>query len=463
VTLDARAAVVSSRTAIRCERPQRVGRAVGYRRGVRRDPGRDDLLADALAVAHDSLESLDLRGLIEDRLADTIAPDARDGPVDVVAIGKAAAEMAAATVRALGPRAARVLVVSEEGSSADLVGDHPRPKARSAAAGRAILGFLDASNGGALTIFLVSGGASSLAVAPVAPVSVRDLGALFDAATSRGATIGTLNRLRAAVSWLGGGAVLSRVRTHRSIALIAVDVLEGAAWVASALTYDYRPGPDEVRALLAEVGLGATDLGERVLAAAVTRVASLGDHAAHDNAVVVEPAHWLAAARVALRRRGYRVIDLGAALEGDVESAAHRFLDVLARADDGPVALLGVGELTVALAGATGRGGRCQEWAARVGLGLASAGRAAVALGVASDGRDRVEGVAGAWCTDQSIARARTRGLDPAGLIERHDTFTFHEALDELVPGAHTGWNLCDLYVVLAGRRSSGRVGPVAG
>lgn len=438
------------------------GRSVGYRQDVRRYPGRDVLLADALAVARESLSGIDLRGLIDDRLAATVPPDARDGPVDVVAVGKAAAEMAAATVRSLGDRVARVLVVSEQGSSAEVVGDHPMPGARSAVAGRTMLTFLDASSGGALTIFLVSGGASSLAVAPVAPVTVEGLAILFSAATSRGAPIGTLNRLRAAVSWLGGGAVLSHVRTDRSIALIAVDVVGGPEWVASALTYDYRPGADEVRDLLGDVGLSGTALGERILAAASSRLAGLGDHVAHDNAVVIEPAHWLAAARVALRRRGYRVVDLGAALDGDVESAAHRFLDVLARTDQGPAALLGVGELTVALAGATGRGGRCQEWAARVGLGLAGGGRAAVALGVASDGRDHVEGVAGAWCSDESVGRATARGLDVAGLVERHDAFALHEALDELVRGAHTGWNLCDLYMILAVAQPTARVGSVA-
>ena len=407
------------------------------------------LLADALAIAH-SLDRLDLSAAVAERLAGAGHAE-RDGAVDLVAVGKAAPELVRAARRALGERVARVLAIGEAPGAGVLVGDHPRPGARSRAAGARLIDFLEAGGPSALTLFLVSGGASSLAVAPVAPVTVADLAALFDAAASRGADVVTLNRLRAAVSWLGGGAVLDHVRTPASLALVLVDVAAGGAqWVASALTYDYRPDDAEVAALLEVVGLTHSALAQRVREAAATRRGALGTPAHHTNLVLLEPGDWRAAALAEAARRGYETVDLGA-VEGPPTRLAAAAAEALEGRHARPRCVLGVGEATPELGGTPGRGGRGQEWCALVAPALARAGGPALALGYASDGRDHEAGVAGAWSDDTTVARARRGGLDLAGTLARHDTHSLHAALGQLLEGGHSGWNLCDLYLVVAG------------
>jgi len=207
---------------------------------------RTKLARDARVICTDWLREMNLARLVDAQL---VAAQVVDADVDLVAVGKASREMMAAASESLGSGVLRRLTICDAASAAlgDLgddvvVGEHPVPGEGSLAAGRALAAFLDEGSRASATIFLLSGGASSLCVMPVLPVDLDDLGAVFDASLASGADITTLNKVRAAVSMLGGGAVLRLVRTDRSLGLIMVDnVVSGAEWVASGLTYNFEP------------------------------------------------------------------------------------------------------------------------------------------------------------------------------------------------------------------------------
>ena len=74
------------------------------------DPGRAQLLGDALAVAR-TLGRLDLTATVARRLGQVGLVASGGGPVDVVAVGKAAPELVRAARRALGERVARQILV----------------------------------------------------------------------------------------------------------------------------------------------------------------------------------------------------------------------------------------------------------------------------------------------------------------------------------------------------------------
>jgi hydroxypyruvate reductase len=385
---------------------------------------------------------------------------APDGPVDVVAVGKAAPEMADAAARQLGERVARRLVIGEApearapGAAGLVVGEHPVPGEGSLAAGRRLVEFLAGAAREGTTLWLVSGGASSLCVLPQPPLALADLAGLWHAALAVGADIGALNEWRAAVSQLSGGAVLRLVRTSRSAALVMVDnVVSGPEWVASGLTYEHPPDEASLARTLVEWRLAGTELGERLTSALVARRATMAAPVTtrHVNRVLVAPSELLAVAQADAAARGYRVVSLGAAVRGDVAAVAGRFADALAeeRAAGDPVCVLGVGEVTVAVRGA-GRGGRCQQLAGLVAPALAGLGRPAAFVARASDGRDFLAGVAGAWVDSHTLARAAAAGVDWAAALERCDAYAAHERLGQLIAGGHTGWNLCDLYVACA-------------
>jgi hydroxypyruvate reductase len=78
---------------------------------------------------------------------------------------------------------------------------------------------------------------------------------------------------------------------------------------------------------------------------------------------------------------------------------------------------------------------------------MAELDREAVFVASSTDGRDFVDGVAGAFATRESLASATALGVDWSQVAERNDSYHGHRALGQLLDGGHTGWNLCDLYV----------------
>jgi glycerate 2-kinase len=378
--------------------------------------------------------------------------------VDVVAIGKASLEMTAAVADVLGERVRRRIAVVDDSvperdasSSGVFVGEHPVPGGGSLRAGQAVLDFLDESSDADATLFLISGGASSLCVVPAPPLTLDDLAAVWKAALRSGVDITTLNMIRAASSLVAGGAVLRHVGTPRSVSFVLVDnVVSGAEWVASAMTYDFRPTNAFVSELWDQSGVTDDGVRSRLLEGFETRTALMASspRSHHENAVVAEPAMMLEFAVREAARRGYRVIDMGAEISGDVNDVVTRWSNAIATSPPGPVALVGAGEVTVKVHG-TGEGGRCQEFAWLMADVLARSARVSAFVAQASDGQDHVPGVGGAWVDGETSTAARDRGIDWTGVAESHNTYPALKTLDRLIEGGHTGWNLCDLYVAV--------------
>jgi glycerate 2-kinase len=96
-----------------------------------------------------------------------------------------------------------------------------------------------------------------------------------------------------------------------------------------------------------------------------------------------------------------------------------------------------------------GQGGRCQEFAWLMANELKDSPRPSVFVARASDGRDYIEGVGGAWVSESTMARVTELGLDWSSVARTHDTYPALRALGQLLEGGHTGWNLCDVYVAV--------------
>ena len=198
------------------------------------------------------------------------------------------------------------------------------------------------------------------------------------------------------------------------------------------------------------IGLADVALRSRLLEALRTRDAlmSAPTRAGHENVVLGEPAMMLGFAVLDAHHLGYQVIDMGASITGDVKKVAAEWATTIDAAPEGPVALIGVGEVTVKVSG-EGVGGRGQEFAWLMADVLARSGRKGTFVAQASDGRDYVAGVAGAWVDDATLAKAIALGIDWADVAQSHDTYPALRALGQLIDGEHTGWNLCDIYVAV--------------
>ena len=101
---------------------------------------------------------------------------------------------------------------------------HPRPDARSLAAGEALLEFAAATPAGSRVLLLVSGGASALLEVPAPGVGLAELSALFDRALAGRFDIERLNRERAALSLVKGGRLPGLFAGAQVEALMISDV-----------------------------------------------------------------------------------------------------------------------------------------------------------------------------------------------------------------------------------------------
>ncbi len=414
------------------------------------------LVTDALTLSEGWLDELDLSSLMREQLGSYLASPHR---IDLIAVGKASIEMAQCANEILGARVQRRLIISEDdetinpdGNPDVINGEHPIPGAASLHAARALVAFLDAESHADVTLFLISGGASSICAWPSPPLDLEGLRELWQAALASGADITTLNKARATTSNIAGGAILRHVRSPSSRSLIMVDnVVSGAEWVASGLTYRYETNATHLESLLKKLDLADTPLGDTLRAAFTHRSDLLAQPITtlHRNVVVASPdlLHNLVAAHA--RRLGYHVIDMGSRVQGDAARVSTHWATTLRELEgDIPTCMIGVGEVTVRVSG-SGTGGRCQEFAWLMAKELAGLDREAVFAARASDGRDFLSGVAGAWVERTTLQRAANAGFEWAEVASNHDSYHGLAAVRQLFEGTHTGWNLCDLYLVL--------------
>ena len=412
---------------------------------------------DVKAISGQWLNDLQLGEFLAAALVQLVE---RDSSVDIVAIGKASREMEAAASATLGSQVRRRFIVCNSGSIPGsiqdvdvLIGDHPIPDEASLRAGRALLAFLDTPTQSDVTLFLVSGGASSLCALPSPPLQLAEMASVWRAALRSGIDITTLNMIRAATSAIAGGAVLRHVQTPESRTLIMVDnVISGAPWVASGLTFQYEPTRQEFESLIHQLNLTDVELETNLNAAFEARRAAMAAPVStkHHNEVVADPDMLYQHAIRQARQLGYEVIEMGSHIHGDVDEVSTNWEMALTDAakTGKPTCLVGVGEITVRVRG-EGKGGRCQEFAWTMADILARLSRPAAFAARASDGRDYVEGVGGAWVDNSTRERAREMGFDWRAIKDANDSHRALTALGQLFEGRHTGWNLCDLYVAV--------------
>ena len=114
------------------------------------------------------------------------------------------------------------------------------------------------------------------------------------------------------------------------------------------------------------------------------------------------------------------------------------------------------GETTVTLRG-NGLGGRNQELALRVALGMPPLGRDWVFLSGGTDGRDGPTDAAGGIVDAGTEARIRRAGQDPDALLARNDSHAALSAAGDLLVTGATGTNVADVQILILGEAGARR------
>jgi glycerate 2-kinase len=403
------------------------------------DPRR--LLLDIYAAA---LRAVDGRRAVRERLV----RDRPAGPVQVVAVGKAAAAMAAGAADALGDDLAAALVITRHGyadpggcppRTVVLEADHPLPGAASLAAGQALLDFIAAAPAGAPFLFLISGGTSALVEVLPPGVGAAQLHAANEWLLASGWDIGRVNRVRRALSCIKGGRLAQRLTGRPALNLLLSDVPgDDLAAIGSGLLVPPAAGAAEPAVSLPP--------WLQELVAAAPPPPRMEDFGAVCSEILRGNGDAREAAAAAGRDRGLVVHQAAELLQGDAAAAGRA---LAAQVLTGPAGLyVWGGETTVRLPPQPGRGGRCQSLALAAAQALA--GRDDICLLAAgTDGSDGPGEDAGALVDGATVERGTVECFDARESLARADAGSFLEASGDLIQTGPTGSNVMDLVLAL--------------
>ena len=390
-------------------------------------------------------------------------------PIYVVSIGKAAAAMADAACRILGPQVAGGVVIVPSDTEMPTLGDlqtfrggHPVPTAGSERGARAIGHLVSTLSSGDFLLCLISGGGSALMTFPPSGVSLREVRETTDILLRAGATIDELNCVRKHLDRLKGGRLAQMAAPARVLTLILSDVVGDPPDVIA--SGPVSPDPTSFSDALAivdhykiraRIPVSTLEYLKSGMRGEVLESPGPDEPCFTDVEVRIIGSNRVAAeaALQEAERRGYQTQLLTTTLSGEASKVGRRLATRGLEIKNGlgpitpPACLISSGETTVRVSGA-GRGGRNQELV----LGAARVLHGQGPLLIASMGTDGIDGAshaAGAFADQTTIARADALGLDATAALAANDSTPFFDALDDLIVTGPTGTNVMDIQVVL--------------
>ena len=392
----------------------------------------------------------------------------------VVGAGKAAAGMSTGVEQVLNGRIESGLVIVKDGhtgqpgSIAQVEAGHPLPDERGARAAARIMDLVGGADAKTLVICLLSGGASSLLVAPARGITLEDKILTTDLLLASGADIAEVNTVRKHLSAVKGGQLAAQARPARVLTLALSDVIgDRLDVIGSGPTF-----PDASTFSDAREVLGRRGLLKRVPPAVRTRLERgalcvipetpkpgdpLFDGVGH--CIVGSNRIALDAAAASARAQGYDTVVLSAEVQGEAREAARWLAAEVRQVAQGlsagapPVCLLCGGETTVTVTG-PGQGGRNMEFALAFALEIEDL-EGADFLSAGTDGTDGPTDAAGAFVDGRTASLARGAGLDPAASLLGNDSYRFFAELGRRTGGSPllvtgpTGTNVMDIQAVI--------------
>ena len=401
----------------------------------------------------------DADGIIEESLA-AILPDAAvekalkghtfaNGRIVLVAVGKAAWQMARAAADVLGERIDTGLVITKYDHVMGEIphvrcmeAGHPVPDENSFVATREALALTENLTAEDTVLFLLSGGGSALFEQPLIPAA--ELTDLTEQLLASGADIVAMNTLRKRMSAVKGGRFAEHCAPAAVFSIVLSDILgdpldmiaSGPAYPDSSTAADAHAVVEKYRLHLSPT---ATALLDKPLPTALPNVET------HITGSVRE---LCVAAATAAERRGYTPVLLTDQLDCEAREAG-RFLAAIARthAREGAYAYIAGGETVVQLKGKW-RGGRNQELALAAAEGIAGLTNVAV-FSVGSDGTDGPTDAAGGYVDGGTVAALAREGKSAAAALAENDAYPALNAVGGLIMTGPTGTNVNDVAVLL--------------
>jgi glycerate 2-kinase len=396
------------------------------------------------------------RGVL--RIGHDLMPIASYGRVTVIAIGKAAQPMAHALNAEMGPQAGIIAAPNPPEIMLPgftyFIGGHPLPNAESVKAARSILRTVEGRKENDLVIYLLSGGGSALAEAPLDDeVSLEDLIATYRVLVHSGGSIAEINAIRKHLSAVKGGRLARAAYPAQQVSIMVSDVPENALdSLASGPTMPDSSTEADCYSIAEKykmVGQFPSVVRE------MFESKQLEETPKPDEAAFVRARWWPIlssaaaekAAAEAASRAGFAVEIDHSCDDWEYTKAADYLLNRLRKLRKGVsrACLISGGEVTVSVPPNSGIGGRNQHFALYCAEKIVDEDVCVLSAG--TDGVDGNSPAAGAVVDGTTVARAGGTRI-PA--LQRFDAFPLFDKLGDAIVTGPTGNNVRDLRVLLA-------------
>lgn len=384
----------------------------------------------------------------------------------MVAAGKAAASMARATEKAW-PKDAPLsgIALTRYGHAVEceriitIEAAHPVPDDRGHNAAIELIKKVRMLGEDDLLLCLISGGGSALLALPAEGITLEDKKTVNKSLLMSGAPIGEMNTVRKHLSAIKGGRLAQAAAPARVVTLAISDVPhDDPSTIASGPTV---PDPTTTRDainLLDHYGISAPASVNKHLQGEAAETPKPEDALFSNSQFIMisRPADMLSAVLDIAEHQMQGVKSLGADIEGESRLVAQDHARLALQRDHRLI--LSGGETTVTVKsggdsdkggwnGKSGKGGRNCEYLLSLAIALDGA-PGIYALAADTDGIDGSEDNAGAVITPDTLARAKAAGLDAQSMLDRHDAYTFFEALDDLIVTGPTLTNVNDFRAI---------------
>ncbi len=376
-----------------------------------------------------------------------------DGRIVLVALGKAAWQMAKTAHDTLESRLDRGIVITKYDHAKGPLGKlllreagHPVPDENSFSATQEAIGLVQGLGPQDSVLLLISGGGSALFEQPAIPP--RELQSITDQLLKSGANIVEINTIRKRLSRVKGGRFAQLCEPARVWAVILSDIIgDPLDMIASGPAYPDSSSSADALRIARQYRLALSPQAERCLREETPK------ELRNVSSLVTGSVKGLcAAAAQEAQALGYEPRILTASLCCQAREAGSFLASIAQYHQDSPksLAFIAGGETVVRLLG-HGKGGRNQELALSAAQGLEGL-RDTALFSLGSDGTDGPTDAAGGYVDQDTAGKLRARGVDIFQVLENNDAYPALEKVGGLIITGATGTNVNDVSVLLIKR-----------
>jgi glycerate 2-kinase len=406
--------------------------------------------------------------------ADSIVSAYRAGGYNrffLIALGKAACPMTRGLLDTAEDIVSRGIVITKYGHIGGMKfpervkvfeAGHPVPDMNGFAATMEAMVMVSGAQRQTMVVCLISGGGSSLFVAPFRPITLQEKQEVTGLLLNAGADINEMNALRKHISSVKGGRLAEIVYPGRTVSLILSDVIgDKLDVIASGPTAPDSTTYNDAYDVVARYGLEdrvprrVLDILAKGMGGQLPETPKPGSSILEsvENILVGNNGRATKAAEEKAESLGFAADVVSNEVQGEAGEVARGFAEEAVRLRSGlgpmnrPICLISGGETTVKVTG-KGKGGRNMEFA--LAFAIAVAGIEGITLlSAGTDGTDGPTDAAGAIVDGSTVAAAEARGVDAAEYLQNNDSYSFFKAMDGLFITGPTGTNVMDLQIII--------------